>query len=175
MGNQHRAHRRDRLSTTHQVDQRCTLVHRTKAGGTAQRFYSLSAQIQRERKQYDDQLEATQSGTLDVTPWLSWFLACLLRAVQGPDALLAGVLGKAQFWQRCAGVPMSARQTLVLNTVLDGMDGKLTNAKITNAGWAAIGKCSADTALRDINDLLARGVLGKLDGGGRSTGYVLVK
>ena len=170
MGNQHRAHRRARLSTTHQVDQRCTLVHRTKAAGTAQRFYSLSAQIQRERKQYDDQLEATQIGTLDVTPWLGWFLACLLRAVQGSDALLAGVLGKAQFWQRCAGVPMSARQTLVLNTVLDGMDGKLTNTK-----WAAIGKCSADTALRDINDPLARGVLGRLDGGGRSTGYVLVK
>ena len=170
MGNQHRAHRRDRLSTTHQVDQRCTLVHRTKAGGTAQRFYSLSAQIQRERKQYDDQLEATQSGTLDVTPWLSWFLSCLLRAVQGSAALLAGVLGKAQFWQLWAGVPMSARQTLVLNSVLDGMNGKLTNTK-----WAAIGKCSADTALRDINDLLARGVLGRLDGGGRSTGYVLVK
>ena len=135
-----------------------------------QRFYSLSAQIQRERKQYYDQLEATQSGTPDVTPWLRWFLVCLLRAVQGSDALLAGVLGKAQFWQRCAGVPMSVRQTLVLNRVLDGMDGKLTNAK-----WSAIGKCSADTALRDINDLLARGVLGRLDGGGRSTGYVLVK
>ena len=148
------------------------------AEGTAQRFYSLSAQIQRERKHYYDQLEATQSGTLDVTPWLSWFLACLLRAVQGADGLLVGVLGKAQFWQRWAGVPMNTRQTLVLNHVLghvldralDRMEGKLTNAK-----WAAIGKCSADTALRDINDLLARGVLGKLDGGGRSTGYVLVK
>ena len=148
------------------------------AEGTAQRFYSLSAQIQRERKHYYDQLEATQRGTLDVTPWLSWFLACLLRAVQGADGLLVGVLGKAQFWQRWAGVPMNARQTLVLNHVLghvldralDRMEGKLTNAK-----WAAIGKCSADTALRDINDLLARGVLGKLDGGGRSTGYVLVK
>ena len=89
--------------------------------------------------------------------------------------MLEGVLGKAQFWKRWAGVPMNARQTLVLNTVLDGMDDKLTNAKITNAGWAAIGKCSADTALRGINNLLARGVLGRLDGGGRSTGYVLVK
>ena len=141
-----------------------------RAEGTAQRFYSLSAQIQRERKQYYDQLETTQRGTLDVTPWLDWFLACLLRAVQGADGLLAGVLDKAQFWQRWAGTPMNARQTLVLNHVLDGMEGKLTNAK-----WAAIGKCSADTALRDINDLLARGVLGKLEGGGRSTGYVLVK
>ena len=133
-----------------------------------QRFYSLSAQIQRERKQYYEQLEATQRGTLDVTPWLQWFLACLLRAVQGADGLLASVLDKAQFWQRWAGTPLNARQTLVLNRVLDGMEGKLTNAK-----WAALAKCSADTALRDINDLLERGVLRKLDGGGRSTGYGL--
>ena len=130
----------------------------------------MSAQIQRERKQYYDQLEATQRGTLDVTRWLDWFLACLLRAVQGADGLLVGVLDKAQFWQRWAGTPMNARQTLVLNKVLDGVDGKLTNAM-----WAAMGKCSSDTALRDINDLLARGVLGRLEGGGRSTGYVLVK
>jgi Fic family protein len=143
-----------------------------RAEGTAQRFYSFSAQIQRERKQYYDQLEATQRSTLDVTPWLDWFLACLLRAVQGADGLLAGVLDKAQFWQRWAGTPMNARQTLVLNRVLDraqdGMEG------ITNAKWAAIGQCSADTALRDINDLLARGVLRRLEGGGRSTGYRLV-
>ena len=141
-----------------------------RAEGTHQRFYSFSAQIQRERKDYYDQLEATQKGPLDVTPWLHWFLGCLLRAVQGADATLAGVLDKAQFWQRWAGMPMSARQTLVLNHVLDGMEGKLNNAK-----WAAMGKCSADTALRDINDLLERGVLARLEGGGRSTGYLLVK
>ena len=140
-----------------------------RAEGTPHRFYSLSAQIQRERKTYYDQLEATQSGALDVTPWLDWFLACLLRAVQGADGLLAGVLEKAQFWQRWAGTPMNARQTLVLNHVLDGMEGKLTNAK-----WAAIGKCSADTALRDINDLVERGVLRRLEGGGRSVGYGLL-
>ena len=141
-----------------------------RAEGSAQRFYSLSAQIQRERKAYYDQLEATQCGPLDVTPWLDWFLGCLLRAVQGADGLLVGVLDKAQFWQRWAGTPMNARQTLVLNRVLDGMEGKLTNAK-----WAAIGKCSADTALRDINDLLVRGVLARMDGGGRNTAYTLVK
>ena len=140
-----------------------------RAEGTAQRFYSLSAQIQRERKQYYEQLEATQRGTLDVTPWLDWFLACLLRAVQGADGLLASVLDKAQFWQRWAGTPLNARQTLVLSRVLDGMEGKLTNAK-----WAAIGKCSADTALRDINDLLVRGLLRRVEGGGRSTGYQVV-
>jgi Fic family protein len=93
--------------------------------------------------------------------------------VQGADGLLAGVLDKAQFWQRWAGTPMNARQTLVLNHVLDGMEGM--DGRLTNAKWAAIGKCSSDTALRDINDLLARGVLGKLEGGGRSTGYLLVK
>ena len=139
-----------------------------RAEGTHQRFYSFSAQIQRERKDYYDRLEATQKGLLDVTPWLHWFLGCLLRAVQGADATLAGVLDKAQFWQRWAGTPMNARQTLVLNRVLDGMEGKLTNAK-----WAAMGKCSADTALRDINDLLERGVLRRLEGGGRSIGYEL--
>ncbi len=139
-----------------------------RAEATGRRFYSFSAQIQRERKDYYAQLEATQKGPLDVTPWLSWFLGCLLRAVQGADATLAGVLNKAQFWQRWAATPMNARQTLVLNRVLDGFEGKLTNAR-----WAAIGKCSADTALRDINDLLERGVLRKLEGGGRSTGYEL--
>jgi Fic family protein len=141
-----------------------------RAEGSAQRFYSLSAQIQRERKQYYDQLEATQRGKLDVTPWLAWFLGCLLRAVQGAEGLLADVLGKAQFWQRWADVPMNARQTLVLNRVLDGMEGKLTNAK-----WAAMGKCSSDTALRDINDLLHKGVLARLEGGGRNAAYILVK
>ena len=141
-----------------------------RAEASAQRFYSLSTQIQRERKAYYDQLEATQRGPLDVTPWLDWFLSCLLRAVQGADGLLGGVLDKAQFWQHWAGIPMNARQTLVLNRVLDGMDGKLTNAK-----WAAMAPCSADTALRDINDLLVRGVLARMEGGGRNTAYTLVK
>ena len=140
-----------------------------RAEAATDRFYSFSAQIQRERKDYYDQLEATQKGQLDVTPWLSWFLGCLRRAVQGADTTLAGVLGKAQFWQRWAGTPMNERQTQVLNRVLDGLDGKLTNAK-----WATIGKCSADTALRDINNLVARGVLRRLEGGGRSTGYELL-
>jgi Fic family protein len=139
-----------------------------RAEGTGQRFYSFSAQIQRERKDYYDQLEATQKGPLDVTPWLNWFLGCLLRAVQGADTTLAGVLDKVRFWQRWADTPMNERQTKVLNRVLDGFEGKLTNAK-----WTAIGKCSPDTALRDINDLLARGVLRRLEGGGRSTGYEL--
>ncbi|ADX48435.1 filamentation induced by cAMP protein Fic [Paracidovorax avenae ATCC 19860] len=140
------------------------------AEGSAQRFYSLSAQIQRERKRYYEQLEATQRGTLDVTPWLAWFLGCLLRAVQGADDLVADVLAKAQFWQRWADVPMNVRQTLVLNRVLDGMEGKLSNAR-----WAAIAKCSSDTALRDITDLLGKGVLVRVEGGGRNVAYALVQ
>jgi Fic family protein len=150
-----------------------------RAEGTAQRFYSLSAQIQRERKQYYEQLEATQSGTLDVTPWLSWFLACLLRAVQRADSLLAGVLGKSQFWQRWAGTPLNARQTLVLNHILDptpsDTEAQPNPAALTNKKWASLAKCSADTALRDITDLLERGMLRKMEGGGRSTGYLVVK
>lgn len=141
-----------------------------RAEGSAQRFYSLSAQIQRERKRYYEQLEATQRGTLDVTPWLAWFLGCLLRAVQGADGLVADVLAKAQFWQRWADMPMNARQTLVLNRVLDGMEGKLNNAR-----WAAIAQCSSDTALRDINDLLGKGVLVRVEGGGRNVAYALVQ
>jgi Fic family protein len=150
-----------------------------RAEGTAQRFYSLSAQIQRERKQYYEQLEATQNGTLDVTPWLSWFLACLLRAVQRADSLLAGVLGKAQFWQRWAGTPLNARQTFVLNHILDptlgDTEAQPNPAALTNKKWAALAQCSADTALRDITDLLERGMLRKMEGGGRSTGYLVVK
>ncbi|MBS0508971.1 MAG: Fic family protein, partial [Proteobacteria bacterium] len=141
-----------------------------RAEGSGQRYYSLSAQIQRERKHYYEQLEATQTGTLDITPWLQWFLGCLLRAVQGADSLLTGVLTKARFWQQWAGTPLNERQTLVLGRVLDGMEGKLTNAK-----WAAIAKCSPDTALRDINALLELGVLRRLEGGGRSTGYGVVE
>ena len=138
------------------------------AEGTYQRFYSFSTQIQRERKDYYIQLERTQKGTLDVTPWLQWFLGCLLHAVQGAETALAEVLYKTQFWQRWAGTPLTPRQIQVLNRVLDGFEGKLTNAK-----WAALGKCSTDTALRDISDLLERGVLRKLERGGRSTGYAI--
>ncbi|MBU4526522.1 MAG: Fic family protein [Desulfomicrobium sp.] len=133
-----------------------------------QRYYSLSAQLQRERKDYYDWLERSQKGTLDVTDWLEWFLGCLLRAVQGAEGTLSAVLAKAGFWNRWAGVSMNERQIKLLNKLLDGFDGKLTSSK-----WAAIAKCSQDTALRDITDLLARGVLAKSAASGRSTSYEL--
>ena len=139
-----------------------------RAEQSAQRYYSLSAQIQHDRNDYYDRLEAAQKGGLDITDWLEWFLACLLRAVQGAEATLAQVLAKAWFWQQWAGMLMNARQIKLLNKLLDGFYGKLTSSK-----WAAIGKCSQDTALRDITELLERGILKKSAASGRSTSYVL--
>jgi Fic family protein len=139
-----------------------------RADGSPQRFYSLSAQIQRERKAYYDILERTQKGTLDVTEWLAWFLDALHRAVDQAQHTLDAVLAKARFWQRFSGTPMNLRQVKLLNRLLDGFEGKLTTSK-----WAAIAKCSPDTALRDINELLARGALRKSAAGGRSTSYEL--
>lgn len=133
-----------------------------------QRFYSLSAQIQKERKDYYALLEKTQKGNLDATEWLAWFLASLLRALQEADQTLSRVLLKANFWRQWAGSPFHERQIKVLNRMLDGFDGKLTNKK-----WAAIGKCSSDTALRDMNDLVTRGVLRRTEAIGRSTSYEL--
>jgi Fic family protein len=139
-----------------------------RADGSAQRFYSLSSQIQRERDGYYAALERTQKGTLDVTGWLSWFLGTLGRAVASAQTTLDAVLAKARFWQQWAGTPLNERQVKLLNRLLDGFDGKLTSSK-----WAAIAKCSPDTALRDLTQLLTLGVLRKTAGGGRSTGYEL--
>lgn len=139
-----------------------------RAEQSSQRFYSLSAQIRQEYKEYYDRLEATQKGGMDVTPWLEWFLGCLLRAIQGAEATLASVLAKARFWQHWVGVPMNDRQIKLLNKLLDGFDEKLTSSK-----WAAIAKCSQDTALRDISDLVERGALKKSEASGRSTSYEL--
>lgn len=139
-----------------------------RAEGTAQRFYSMSAQIRAERKAYYEALEATQTGNLDITAWLLWFIACLDRAFDGAETILASVMRKAHFWEALADQPLNERQRKVLNRLLDGFDGKLTNAK-----WAALAKTSPDTALRDISDLVQRGVLERDAGGGRSTSYSL--
>lgn len=139
-----------------------------RADGSSQRFYSLSAQIQRERKAYYEILERTQRRSMDVTEWLRWFLDTLHRAVDHAQITLDSVLVKARFWRQWADAPFNERQAKVVNRLLDGFDGKLTSSK-----WAALAKCSSDTALRDINDLLARGVLRKNESGGRSTSYEL--
>ncbi len=137
-----------------------------RADGSPQRFYSLSAQIQRERSAYYDILERTQKGTMDVTPWLAWFLTALHRAIDQAQTSLDRVLVTSRFWRHWAMTPMNERQVKLLNKLLDGFEGKLTSRK-----WALIGKCSPDTALRDINDLVARGVLRRTEAGGRSTAY----
>ncbi len=135
-----------------------------------QRFYSMSAQIQQERKAYYDILEQTQKGDLDITAWLAWFLDCLGRALAGTDVVLETVFTKARFWEKPAGAFLNERQRLIINKLLDGFDGKLNSSK-----WAKITKCSQDTALRDIQDLLNRGILAKDSAGGRSTKYLLVR
>ncbi len=136
--------------------------------GTPQRFYSLSAQIQQDRKDYYAILERTQQGDLEVTEWLLWFLACLGRALARAENSLAAVLGKARFWERYASTPMNARQIKVLNRLLDGFEGKLTTSK-----WAKLARCSQDTAYRDILALIESGALRKAEGAGRGTHYLL--
>ena len=135
---------------------------------SAQRFYSMSAQIREERKAYYDILEATQKGDLDITSWLEWFLGCLDRAFDGAETILATVMKKARFWETHAGESFNDRQRAVVNRLLNGFEGKLTNAK-----YAKLAKCSSDTALRDIDDLMKRGILTRDAAGGRSTSYSL--
>jgi len=139
-----------------------------RADGSPQRFYSLSAQIQRERREYYHILESTQKGSMNVTLWLQWFLKNLHEAVNQAQHTLDAVLVKTRFWQRWATTPLNERQVKMLNRLLDGFEGKLTSSK-----WAAIAKCSPDTALRDLHDLLGYGILCKSAAGGRSTSYEL--
>jgi Fic family protein len=135
---------------------------------SSQRFYSLSAQIRLERKQYYALLEKTQTGDLDLTEWIAWFLNCLIHAVKASDLLLRRVLAKADFWQKNRETQLNDRQRKLVNLLLDEFEGKLSSSK-----WAKIAKCSKDSAVRDINDLMEKGILLKEAAGGRSTSYVL--
>lgn len=135
---------------------------------SAQRFYSMSSQIQRERDDYYTVLERSQKGRLDITLWIEWYLNCLKRALGASEQLLDTVLVKARFWKSRGGESFNDRQRKVINRLLDGFEGKLTSSK-----WARLTKCSQDTALRDINDLLERSVLKRDEAGGRSTSYEL--
>jgi Fic family protein len=135
-----------------------------------QRFYSMSAQIRVERKKYYEILEKTQKGNLDITNWIVWFLTCLINALKATDKILTRVLFKAGFWQKHIDTALNDRQKKLLNKILDGFEGKLTSSK-----WAKIAKCSKDSAVRDINDLIAKGILQKEAAGGRSTNYELTE
>lgn len=134
-----------------------------------QRFYSMSAQIRLERNQYYEILEKTQKGNLDITDWIVWFLICLINALKSTDSILKRVLFKADFWQKHIDTAINDRQRKLLNRLMDGFDGKLTSSK-----WAKIAKCSKDSAVRDINDLIEKGILQKEAAGGRSTNYELI-
>lgn len=136
-----------------------------------QRYYSMSAQIRRERKEYYDVLERTQKGPLDITEWMNWFLECLDRAIAGAEGSLATVFRKDQFWKTYAHLGLKERQRFMLNILLDGtFEGKLSSSK-----WAKMAKCSQDTAQRDIVELVGHGILAKNSAAGRSTNYSLKK
>ncbi|MEO0867435.1 MAG: Fic family protein [Cyanobacteria bacterium J06642_11] len=139
-----------------------------RADNLAERFYSMSAQIELERKVYYTQLERQQRGTVDVIGWLHWFLDCLGRALASADDTLAHVLYKAKLWNYVNQQPVNERQRLILNRMLDGFKGHMTTSK-----YAKLAKCSTDTALRDIQDFVTRGVFVQNPGGGRSTSYRL--
>lgn len=140
------------------------------ADGTKERFYSMSSGIEAQRKEYYLQLESSQKGSLDITTWLAWFLACLDRTLEDADKSLGAVLTKAKLWQKINVEPVNERQRKVINRMLDDFKGYLTTSK-----YAKLAKCSNDTALRDIRELLDRGIVVKNPGGGRSTSYRLAE
>jgi Fic family protein len=139
-----------------------------RADGMKDRFYSMSSQIETERKDYYLELESAQRGDVDITNWLAWFLGCLDRAIDGADQALAAVLSKAKLWERINRRPVNERQRLVINRMLNGFEGFLNTSK-----YSKLAKCSTDTALRDIQELLARGIMIQNPSGGRSTSYRL--
>jgi Fic family protein len=139
-----------------------------RAEESPRRFYSMSAQIRKERNAYYDTLEATQKGSLDISPWLTWFLQCLDRAFLATQDILANVLMKARFWDQYAGVQLNDRQKHIIDRMLNGIEGKMTSSK-----WATMAKTSKETAIRDIQNLMEKGILVKEDAGGRSTSYTL--
>ncbi len=140
-----------------------------RADGTSNRFYSMSRQLEKERKEYYAQLERQQKGSLDITSWLSWFLSCFSHAVDHAEGTLSSVLFKAALWNRINQAPVNQRQRLIINRLLDNFKGHMTTSK-----YAKIAKCSSDTALRDIRELVVRHILIQNPGGGRSTSYRLI-
>ena len=133
------------------------------------RFYSMSSQIQKNRKSYYEVLEKTQKGSMDITNWLLWFLENLLVAIQSSGEITDKVLQKAEFWQKNSNLVFNERQIKVLNRFMDNFEGNLTTTK-----WAKMCNCSQDTASLDINDLIAKKIMKKV-GKGRATHYLLRK
>ena len=142
----------------------------TRSDNCFSRFYSMSSQIRIERKIYYETLELTQKGNSDITEWILWFLQCLIHSLDSAEEILASVLYKAEFWKANSTTILNERQVKILNKMLGGFDGSLTTTK-----WAKINKCSPDTALRDIQDLIQKNILKKETSGGRSTNYTIRK
>lgn len=140
-----------------------------RADGSGKRFYSMSYQISLEKNKYYDILEKTQKGNGDITEWLLWFLDCLDKAIESTSETLSSVLSKARFWDVHKEDRFNERQMKIVNMLFDDFFGKLTTSK-----WAKVAKCSSDTALNDINDLISKGVLKKNEEGGRSTNYSII-
>ena len=141
-----------------------------RSDNSSQRFYSLSSQILIERKVYYEILQKVQHSNGDITEWLHWFLNCLYKAINSTEESIQKVFYKAEFWDKHKETILNSRQRLILNKLFDGFNGKLSSSK-----WAKITKCSSDTALRDIQDLIKKGILQKEIAGGRSTNYELIK
>ncbi len=139
-----------------------------RSDGIKDRFYSMSTQIAAERRDYYAELEAAQRRDLDLTPWLLWYLGCLDRAIDGAESTLSAVLHKARVWEQIGRHPVNDRQRIVINRLLDGFEGLLTTSK-----YAKLAKCSTDTALRDVTELIDAGLLIRNESGGRSTSYRL--
>jgi Fic family protein len=139
-----------------------------RADGSSRRFYSMSAEVRRQRRAYYQILESTQKGSLDISRWVEWFLVGLRAAIAASEGQLSRILAKARFWETYGRCSLNPRQRLLLGRLLDGFDGKLTTSK-----WAKIADCSQDTAGRDIQGLVALGILARTEGAGRSTGYWL--
>ncbi len=132
------------------------------------RYYSMSAEINQNKKSYYEILERTQKGDLDITEWILWFFDCLEKAISRASSTIERTLQKAEYWEKYRDVEINERQRKVINRLWDGFDGKLTSSK-----WAKQCHCSQDTALRDINDLITKGMLRNSGEGGRSSNYIL--
>lgn len=140
-----------------------------RADDSTQRYYSMSSQIRKQRNEYYQILEKTQKGDLDITAWLEWFLRCLHESMKITETTLDAVLQRVHFWDKHASTPLNARQRLMISRMQEGFFGQLSSSK-----WAKMAKCSQDTATRDIQDLIEKGVLQKSGSGGRSTHYDLI-
>lgn len=139
-----------------------------KSENSSQKFYSMSAQIEEQKKEYYEILESTQKGTIDITKWLLWFLNCLGKAIESSSTIVENIIAKHKFWNNNKAIPFNERQIKIIELLFGNFYGNLTTSK-----WAKINKCSQDTALRDIQDLVKKEVLKKSESGGRSTKYEL--